>query len=642
MPGIFGFACQSPAVAQPRLLEAMSARQLRQPWYVEDRWIDDSGRVAMGRLALSPQESMLQPARCHDDAIVAVVAGEIYTGDEARRELAAAGQRCANAGPAELVLRGYMLSGREFFRALHGKFAAAIWDAHKHRLVLVNDRFGMKQLYYAQTRGRLLFGSSIQALLADPSVSRRIGLRGLAQFFTFGQLLGEDTLLEGVRVLPPAAWLEYDADSDRVTLDRYWRLDAKPAARTESATLDRIDGAFARAVQRCTANADGLGLSLSGGMDARTILAVAASPERPIVTLTSGMPGNMDHRAAGEMARVVGVPNHHVDLDASFLNDYETHLRHMVRLTDGQYLCQCIVLPTFPVYRELGIRVLMRGHAGELMHMSKAYNFSLDARALMLRDDAGLFDWLWPRLQAYMLEGVGARLFAGGHRGDMESLARGSLTDCLRATSDVEPPPHRIWKLFLDQRLRRETALSMMEFDAFVETRLPYLDADLVTELFTCDPRLKLGDAIQAEILQRRRPEFLRIVNVNTGTVVGAGPLRRSVSTFRKRVLAKLGVKGYQPYERLGLWLRRELRPLVQGLLLNERTLSRGVFDSDTVRNVVADHLAGRRNHTYLILALMIFETFHREVLEPNSTGHLNGCSISSASHQDRLACTAS
>src|SRR5204863_9327904 len=155
------------------------------------------------------------------------------------------------------------------------------------------------------------------------------------------------------------------------------------------------------------------------------------------------------------------------------------------------------------------------------------------------------------------------------------------------------------------------------------ETRLPYLDNDLVDELFAAPPELKLGDAIQAHILRRRRPDFLGVVNVNTGTVVGAGRVRRAVCNFRRRVLAKLGVKGYQPYERLGLWLRRELRPLVMRLLLSDRCLGRGVFDADTLRAVVDDHLHRRKNHTYLLLALMIFETGQRQFVDAEAPAEL-------------------
>ncbi|HEY1379577.1 MAG TPA: asparagine synthase-related protein, partial [Gemmataceae bacterium] len=381
-------------------------------------------------------------------------------------------------------------------------------------------------------------------------------------------------------------------------------------------TLDRIDAAFARAVDRCTRDTDGLGLSLSGGMDARTILAVAG---RPMTTLSLGMDGSMDHRSAAAMAKLVGCPHRQVVLGEEFLGQYESHLRHMVRLTDGQYLCQCIVMPTLPVYRDLGIRVLLRGHAGELMHMSKAYNFSLDHGVLGITDEAQQFAWLWRRLQAYMLDGTDGRLFAPRYRDEVEGLARDSLRDAFAQTAGTEPPAHRIWQMFIAQRLRRETALSLVEFDSVVETRLPYLDNDLVDELFAAPPELKLGEAIQAHILRRRRPDFLRVVNVNTGTVVGAGRARRAVCNFRRRVLAKLGVKGYQPYERLGLWLRRQLRPVVERLLLDDRCLGRGVFDPDALRAVVGDHLAHRKNHTFLLLALMIHEAGQREFVDADA-----------------------
>ena len=37
------------------------------------------------------------------------------------------------------------------------------------------------------------------------------------------------------------------------------------------------------------------------------------------------------------------------------------------------------------------------------------------------------------------------------------------------------------------------------------------------------------------------------------------------------------------------------------------------MFDPDAVRTAVADHMALRRNHTYLLLALMIFEAGRQE-----------------------------
>jgi asparagine synthase (glutamine-hydrolysing) len=212
-----------------------------------------------------------------------------------------------------------------------------------------------------------------------------------------------------------------------------------------------------------------------------------------------------------------------------------------------------------------------------------------------------------------MVEGTGGPLFAPALQEQAESLARESLRECLAESAGVDPPLQRVWHLFISQRLRRETALSLVKFGSLVETRLPYLDNDLVDLLLALPPERKLSDGLQAHILRRRRPAFLDVVNANTGTRVGAGPVDRLFARARLKVLGKLGVRGYQPYERLGLWLRQELRPFVERLLLSDRCLGRGVFDPDTVRGVVRGHLAGRRNHTFLLLALLIFEQGQRE-----------------------------
>jgi len=193
-------------------------------------------------------------------------------------------------------------------------------------------------------------------------------------------------------------------------------------------------------------------------------------------------------------------------------------------------------------------------------------------------------------------------------------LSLASLREALAPAAGVDPPLQRIWHLFVTQRLRRETTLSLAKFGSMVEVRVPYLDNELVRLLLSTPPQLKLGETIQTHILRRRQPEFLDVVNSNTGARIGASRLVRKFHTLKMRVLAKLGVKGYQPYERLGLWLRQELAPMVESILLAEECLDRGVFQPDTVRTVIRQHQSRQRNHTYLLMAMMIYELGQREL----------------------------
>jgi asparagine synthase (glutamine-hydrolysing) len=616
MPGIYGQASDAPAEGLAERLAAAADAMRHHPWYQDDRWRDAGNHIGFGRISTGCVNAASQPTRSGSGNLIGVMEGEVYDYAARRQELEAAGQKFAGNSHAELIVRGIELYGPAYLNRIDGKFVVAVWDARSRRLHLANDRFGMKPVYYCHRAGRLSFASEIKALLTDPAMTSKLDVRGLAQFFTFGQLFGEDTLFTGIRLLSAATCLTYDAARGQVSSETYWRLSGGVRSSVDrTGALDRIDGAFADSVRRMSAGTSGLGLSLSGGLDARAILGVMDA-ETPITSLSLGMAGSLDHRCAAELARLAGSRHHQVMLGEAFLTDFERHLRHMVRLTDGQYVCQCIVMPTLPVYRDVGVRVLLRGHAGELMHMTKAYNFSLDAAGLQVRDEAGLFNWLWRHLQAYMLDGTDGRLFAPALRGDVEGLARESLADAVRRTAATVPIPHRIWQVFLEQRSRRETALSLAEFESVVETRLPYLDRELVEALFAVPPDLKLDDTIQTYVLRRRRPSFLQVANANTGARMGAGVVSQLAARVRGKVLAKLGVPGYQPYERLGLWLRRELRPMVERLLLSDRSLGRGVFDPQTVRTVVGDHLDNRVNHTFLVLALLVFEVGQQEFFD--------------------------
>lgn len=620
MPGIAG-------LVGPTFDDTLLARMLDRLRFgatgARDCWTDPASSAALGRIGLGLVNTAPQPAVSDCGSKRAVLEGEIYDSASLRRELESKGCRFRGTGHAELLLHGWEAEGKSFLRRINGCFAAAIWDSEAETLTLLNDRFGMRPLYYSHSPGRLLFGSNIQALLADPDLSRANDPRGLAQFFTFGQYLGEATSFAAVSLLPAAGVLTFDVATDRVALNRYERLGESWSGRSLPAAeaLERIDDALARSVARCTNDTTNLGLSLSGGLDARTILGLI-DPAQPVKTLCLGMEGSIDVNCARELARLTNRQHLTHTLDTKFLSEFGRHMRDMVHLTDGQYLCQCIVMPTLPLYRELGIDVLVRGHAGELMHMSKAYNFSMDSESLRLNDET-VESWLWRRLQAHMLDGIAGPLFTPTFATNLTEMAQESLRESLAESRGVVPPVHRIWHLFLSERIRRETSLSMMEFGSVVETRLPYLDKTLIDALMAAPPDLKLDETIQSYVLRKRQPAFLDVVNANTGARLDAGPLAKTIAKIRLKVMAKLGVKGYQPYERLGLWLRRELRPLVESLLLDERCLERGIFNPETVRHAVSNHFDNRRNHTYLLMSMMIFELGQREFIDGDACPEL-------------------
>jgi hypothetical protein len=158
--------------------------------------------------------------------------------------------------------------------------------------------------------------------------------------------------------------------------------------------------------------------------------------------------------------------------------------------------------------------------------------------------------------------------------------------------------------------------MSMQMFGSVVDIRLPYMDNEFVAAIMRVPPWLKMGDRIQSFILRERMPSFLRVLNANTGAQMGAAAWMQELSSFRLKVLSKLRVPGYQPYERLGLWLSRALHPFVRSVLLSDRALGRDLFEPAVVQRVIEEHAARTHNHTFLLMAMLIFEFGQRDLLE--------------------------
>ena len=580
-------------------LAAMSRRLCRFPWHRPSR-LDLPG-IGLAGAGVEPPAGTAPSMLATDHSIAVAFDGELY------RPSVSGVDR-----PSRLI-HHLRKDGPEVLARAHGSFACAVWDHDSARLSLAVDRYGTRTLYWTRRRDRFLFASEIGALLAVAGVSREWDEEGLAQFLCFGHYLGDATLYRDIRLVPRATWLTFDPADGSVVTTPYateeagWR---PPSSDEEWRAL--IEARTSAAVDVACDEGGNLGLSLSGGLDARTILGLLPADTR-ITCVSLGTRGSIDHRAAAQLASLAGQPHHMVTLGGDFLGRFEQLLREVVDLTDGQYLDQGIVLTTLPTYRALHIQTLLRGHAGELMHMNKAYAFSIDREGLNLDSQESLVGWLWQHLSHYMIGGLDPGVFSGRFAGRMREMARAALERQAAVWEDVTPVPQRIWRLFVAERLRRETAPSLHLFRNYVETRVPLLDPDLVSTLCAAPVHLKVGDGLQAHILQRHRPEFCAVVNANTGAPMSAPAWQAKLSHLRMRVLGRLGVSGYQPYERLGLWLGRELRPLVHGLLLSDRFLSRELFDRAHISQILEQHESRRRNHTYLIMALMILELSQRD-----------------------------
>ncbi len=65
----------------------------------------------------------------------------------------------------------------------------------------------------------------------------------------------------------------------------------------------------------------------------------------------------------------------------------------------------------------------------------------------------------------------------------------------------------------------------------------------------------------------------------------------------------------------VGNWFRNEFKNIVDEYVLSERSLSRGIFNPDFVREIVRKHQAGE-NHDERIWHLLNFEIWQRQFFD--------------------------
>ena len=179
-------------------------------------WRDAEAGLSLGHRRLSIIDltpTGAQPMHSSCGRFVLSYNGEIYNAAELRPELEAAGRRFRGTSDTEVIVEGFAVWGVEPTLArLIGMFAMALWDRRERALHLVRDRLGIKPMYWTDQDGRIMFGSELKALRADPDWRRALDRAALAAYLRLGYLPAPHTIYRGVQKLAPGTILTVGCD----------------------------------------------------------------------------------------------------------------------------------------------------------------------------------------------------------------------------------------------------------------------------------------------------------------------------------------------------------------------------------------------------------------------------------------------
>ncbi|MEQ1605313.1 MAG: asparagine synthase (glutamine-hydrolyzing) [Pyrinomonadaceae bacterium] len=612
-------------VNEARLVQMRDILHHRGP---DDGGIYLDGNVGLGhrRLSIVDVTHGAQPMFTGDRSCAIVYNGEVYNHADRRESLESRGYKFQNRSDTETILHLYEEYGRDCVDHLRGMFAFAIWDKKKQELFIARDRFGVKPLYYVHDgEGNLFFASEIKALLEAGAVKPELNYNALPDQLANHGTSGDETLFCGVKRLSPGHTMVWK--DGRIDIREFWDLQFEPKhePRSDAEYVEEWRDLFRKSVElRLMADVP-LGMFLSGGIDSSAIAAMMSTMvSEPIKTFSVGFA----EREANELeyARLVsdafGTDHHEITLTGEqffgILPDMIWHedepigflasipLYYVSKLASkhvkvvltgegsdetlagyGRYQKALSLISYGEKYESMTpafFRDVVRGGVSNLpskfgSKLSRTFlTREADIENLFL-DNFGVFP---KSMQAKMLSKASLERIVdtNPYANQNRLIANSDAIDVLDKMLYIDT------KSYMHELLMKQDQMSMA---ASIESRVPFLDHKLVEFAAKMPREMKLRDGTTKWILREAMKGILPDTILNRPKMGFPVPV--------------------------GKWFRGEYKYLVDDFVLSDRSLGRGIFDPQAVRDLVGQHNAGE-DHAQRLWFMVNFEMWQRRFID--------------------------
>ena len=613
MPGLAGLITKRPrqwAVAQ---LNLMLSTMNHEASYVSGTWDDSASGTYIGWTARRHSFASSMPITNQVRNQVLVFAGEEFTSPRSVQTACTMVDSPGEGQPSYLI----HLANEDpaFPRVLNGRFHGILVNRGEGTSHLFNDRYGMDRLYYHESSDAFYFAAEAKAILAVVPELRQPDMRGMGEFVACGCVLQDRTLFQGLHVLPNASrWTFRNGmleSKGRYFLASEWENQETLDSDTY---YEKLRGAFTKCLPRYFEGPGRVGISLTGGLDTRMIMAWSRLADRSVPTYTFGGPFRECHdvRIAREVAEVARQSYQVIDVGDDYLSRFGHYAERAVYLTDG---CTAVTRGADLYANELAAQIapirLTGNYGSEILRRLRAFKPGTPAPDLFTPEFMGQVE----RATHTYSE------IAGGH--------------AVSFTAFRQAPWYQYGLLALEQTQ--------------VAIRSPFLDNDVVQVAFQapdaamvkkdifedssdCSRLIADGDNRLSEIPTDRglggpkgpRGAFLRALrefsfkaeySYDYGMPQWLAQLDHAFSGLRLERL----ILGRHKFTHFRVWYRDHLSQYVRDVLLDPRSLSRPYLQRRTMERMITSHLRGTANYTTEITRLLTLELQHRLFFDSKS-----------------------
>lgn len=560
-----------------------------------------------------------QPMATPDQRYWIVYNGELYNSPELRTELLAAGVTFHSRSDTEVLLRAWEIHGVALLPRLDGMFGLAILDRRTGTVTLARDRFGVKPVYYAVTPHHFLFASEIKALFASGYLSVNMDRAALAEYLTFQNLLGSQTIFRDVQLLPPGCSVRVSVDGRVSPVQTYYRAYSatplcdpqEPAEASVTETRER----FVAAVSRQLLSDVPVGSYLSGGMDSGAIVSVGSQQGTRLRTFTlgmclqgvQGMESLFDERAQAEVLANQFETEHYTGILRPI--DLPSLIPSVTWHMDDPRVGMCY--QNFHVARLAGsmVKVCLSGTGGDELFGGYPWRYAqgVNCSNVDAFDDAYFHYWhrlvppgqhgqfFAPEIQREV-PGVRERFFDVMRQGPASNPALSLKENLLQRAFAFE------FHTFLQGLFVVEDRVSMAHS---LEVRVPFLDNALAEHAFAMRPGWKVA------------LEDGRFYGDMTPQASGKWILRRAMEKLLPASFIQQPKQGFSTPE--ANWYRGPLLVYLREILLDPTAENRFYLKRGTLARVLSEHESGEKNHRLLLWSLLSLEWLNRHYADQST-----------------------
>jgi asparagine synthase (glutamine-hydrolysing) len=622
MCGIVGICNRRGDAVSPNLLKRMTD-------IISHRGPDSEGHYTDGPIGLGHRRLAIidlsphghQPMANETGDVIIVFNGEIYNFQKLRVELEARGHQFHSQTDTEVIIHAYEEWGDDCVQRFNGMFAFAIWDKPNQRLFLARDRYGIKPLYWYFAGETLMFASEIKAILENPKVNREICYPALNEYFSFQNIFSDLTLFEGIRLLPPGSTMAFEMRSTQNPRIRgYWDypFPREPWELKESECIDHVHHLFQQAVTRQLVSDVPIGSYLSGGMDSGSITCIAANHVERLTTFTggfdlssaSGLEIGFDERQAAEvMANRFKTEHYEVVMHAG---DMEWVLPKLIWHLEDLRVGQCY--PNYYVSRLAGkfVKVVLSGAGGDELFGGYPWRYYRGFNSGNSQEYFRRYYDFWQRL---VPDEDKCKLFNHDTR---RKMTEHSTFDVFRDVFKnyygsfnnnedyVNASLYFELKTFMHGLLVVEDKISMAHS---LETRVPFLDDDLVEFAVRIPPKYKLKNLERAAIPMDENKQAKRQI-YEFETSDGKAVLRKAMNRFIPVEITDRAKRGFSAPD--ASWFRGESIDYINQFLRDPKARIYDYLSPEYVSHVLDQHCSGTANRRLLIWSFLSLEWWLR------------------------------